>query len=201
MLSAQLMKVAQNNQWQIQQEEQIVYGEYNGFLFSAMEGKGFKAIFTPIAGISQPGLRAIIDWLDQNTTRLKLRNYDLSDNFLCVRLNETWLPLSAEKIEMLLAQLSGMLDQFGLPHHACVICGQPATKRGLLYGLFCHLHPECQDTPGVDFGLLREESPAGSADVDFQELSDQVAMNQASADTPVTPDSSSTAEEDNSHEH
>lgn len=156
MLSAQLMKVAQNNQWKVQQEESMVFGEYNGYLFTVMDGKGFKAFFTSIAGISQEGLKAVFSWLDDNSGKIKLRNYETTDNFLCVRLQEAWLPLSAEKIELFLAQLSGMLDQFGLPRQACVICGESAEKRGLYYGLFCNLHPECQDQPGQDYGLIRE---------------------------------------------
>lgn len=151
MISFQLTKLAQQNKWQTLPQEDLVYGEYNGYRFTAMDGTGFKAIFTPVAGISPEGLQALTRWLDENSKQLKLRNYEMADNFLCVRLQESWKPRSADQIEWILAQLSGMLDQFEMPANACVICGQPADRQGLLHGLFCALHPECQDAETIDF--------------------------------------------------
>ena len=151
MISTQLTKLAQQQDWQTLVQEDSIYGLYNGYRFTVMEGKGFKAIFVSVAGISVDGLSSLRNWLDENSRQLKLRNFEFSDNFLCVRLQESWRPRTAEQVEWFLAQLSGMLSQFELPADACVICGKPADKQGLLHGLFCSLHPECQDLETVDF--------------------------------------------------
>lgn len=151
MLSTQLMKLAENNQWKVNKEEQAVFGEYNGYLFTALEGKNFKAFITSLAGISPDALKSLTKYLDNNFHALKLRNYEMNDNFLCIRLKEGLFPLASEKMEYLLAQISGLLALDELPTDACAVCGQPTKRKGLYYGLFCHLHAECQDLEPVDF--------------------------------------------------
>ncbi len=154
MISRQLEKLADKYDWkrhQDSQDEVSLFGEFNGFLFTAMEGKGFKAFFTPVAGIGRNQLRQLKSWLDDNQKDLKIRNYELSDNFLCIRLREEWLPRSVEKMESFLIRLTGLLDELDLPENSCAICGKPADKKGLYVGLFCHLHPECQSKPGIDY--------------------------------------------------
>ena len=158
MISTQLSKLAQQQNWQTLEAEDSIYGLYNGYRFTVMEGKGFKAVFVSVAGITADNLTALQGWLDDNTRQLKLRNYELADNFLCVRLQESWRVRTAEQIEWFLAQLSGMLSQFELPTEACAICGETADKQGLLHGLFCALHPECQDRDTVDFTQAGEAS-------------------------------------------
>jgi hypothetical protein len=188
MISIQLTKLAQQNQWQILPQDNIVYGSYNGYRFSAMDGIGFKAIFTPVAGISPDGLKALLNWLDENKKQLKLRNYELSDNFLCVRLQESFRPRTADQLEWMLAQLSGMLDQFEMPKDACVICGQPAEKQGLLSGLFCALHPECQDTEGVDFTTINTISGDDDIADDVATSDEPTTAGDTSADDDTTND-------------
>ncbi len=165
MISTQLTKLAQQQNWQTLEAEDSIYGLYNGYRFTVMEGKGFKAVFVSVAGITADNLAALQSWLDDNTRQLKLRNFELADNFLCVRLQESWRVRTAEQIEWFLAQLSGMLSQFELPTEACAICGESADKQGLLHGLFCALHPECQDRETVDFTQTSElvESPVESS--------------------------------------
>jgi hypothetical protein len=159
MISTSLARLARQNSWQTLPEDDSVYGIYNGYRFTVMDGHGFKAIFTPLAGISPAGLQALLDWLAENSRQLKLRNYEASDNFLCIRLQEKWRTRTAGQLEWVLAQLSGMLSQYGLPENACAICGEIADRQGLLHGLFCALHPECQDRETVDF-----TTPEGSSE-------------------------------------
>jgi hypothetical protein len=151
MLSTQMMLLAERNQWRTNAEEQTVFGEFNGYLFTGLEGKGFKAFITPLAGINYDALQSLLSYLTKNTKTLNLLNFDVSDNFLCVRAREGLFPLSAAKMEYLLAQISGLLSLSELPVDACAVCGEPAVKRGLYFGLFCHLHPECKDREPVDF--------------------------------------------------
>lgn len=182
MLSTQMMKLAERNQWKSNTEEQTVFGEFNGYLFTGLEGKGFKAFITPLAGISQEGLQALIRFLNENTKALRLRNYETVDNFLCIRLQEGLLPLSADKMEYLLAQVSGLLSQYDLPTGACAVCGEPATRKGLFYGFFCYLHPECQDREIVEFVKLPENEPAD--DNAFEPLDDPDPADWSSAGAP-----------------
>ncbi|MDD2534553.1 MAG: hypothetical protein PHC86_07630 [Eubacteriales bacterium] len=151
MLSTQLSQLAIQNDWQINAKDDLVYGDFNKFRFTLMEGIGFKAILTPVAGISSEGLVTIKAWLRANQKPLNLKNYSLADNFLVVRLRESWKPRSTEQLAAILTQLSDVLKQIELPLEACAICGQPAEKQGLLHGLYCAMHLECQDTKTVDF--------------------------------------------------
>lgn len=69
------------------------------------------------------------------------------------------MPRSVAKMETFLIQLTGQLDALELPERACAICGKDAAKRGLYVGLFCHLHPECQQKEGVDFTRINSVNP------------------------------------------
>lgn len=151
MISTQLMKLAEMNQWKVNAKEDMIFGEYNGYLFTALEGKHFKALITPVAGISPDALEMIVKFLENQRKVLKLRNYEISDNFLCVRMEEGIIPISGEKMEFMLGQLSGLLSLYEVPARSCVVCGQTAQRRGLYLGLFCHLHQECEDKDMVDY--------------------------------------------------
>lgn len=143
-LSRQLAHLAEQNGWQIDQDEHQVYGEYNGYLFTVIEGKGFKSFITPVAGITRSALDELTAYLKDNRRALRLRDFEAAENFLCVRQNDGLLPLSVDKMDLLLGQLSGLLDLYELPTDACVVCGKTAEMRGRYFGLLCTLHPECE---------------------------------------------------------
>lgn len=151
MLSTQMMKLAERNQWKTNNREESVFGNYNGYLFTAFEGKNFKTFITPLAGISPDGLESVLTYLKKNQRTLNLYNYEASDNFLCIRQHEGLIKLSLEKMEYLLAQISGLLSLYELPTDACAVCGLSTRQKGLYIGLFCHLHPECQNAEPTDF--------------------------------------------------
>lgn len=159
MISKTLMKLAEQNDWQILEKEDSVYGEYNGYLFTALDGQHFKALLTPVAGISREGLDRLDRFLRQETKAFGLHSHEFSDNFLCVRQKEGLLPLSAAKMENLLAQLSGLLSLQELSPQSCVICGKDAPTQGLYMGLFCHMHPECESQEIVDFTRMQDDEP------------------------------------------
>jgi hypothetical protein len=180
MLSTQMIKLAENSQWKVNNEEQTVFGDFNGYLFTGLEGKGFKAFITSVAGIAPEALQTLRKFLDSNFKALKLRNYEVNDNFLCVRMQEGLIPLSSEKMEYLLAQISGLLSLGDLPTDACAVCGQPAKRKGLYYGLFCHLHAECQDLEPVDFTKITtseaetdNKNDTGPDEIEIEDASEQ----------------------------
>ena len=180
MLSTQMMILADRNQWKNNPEESTVFGDYNGYLFTGLEGKRFKAFITSLAGINPDSLQSILQFLDKNARVLRLYNYEVTDNFLCVRLREGLIPLTAEKMEYLLAQISGLLSLGELPTGLCAICGEPAARKGLYYGLFCHLHPECQDREPVNFTAQFEEKLL--ADEEIPANDDEPKDDEASAE-------------------
>jgi hypothetical protein len=164
MLSNQMMKLAKQNQWKVNAQEELIFGDYNGYRFTLLEGNHFKAFITPIAGIHPDALDAIFSFLENESHALKIRNYEATDNFLCVRLNEGVLKLSLEKMESFLGHLSGLLSLYEVPADACVVCGKPAKRRGLYFGLYCCLHPECENRDLVDFTGHVDKLKNGSAD-------------------------------------
>lgn len=205
MLSTQLMKLAEKNQWKTNNHEESVFGTYNGYLFTAFEGKGFKTFVTPLAGVNDEGLDAILNFLKKNQRALNLRNYEVSDNFLCIRQHEGLFKLSPDKMEYLLAQISGLLSLYELPADACVVCGESTRKKGLYFGFFCHLHPECQDQEPVDFtGTTFSDNQAermadnrqeSGADPEAEALEpDDEAAAEAGDEAAAEPDDEATAE-------
>lgn len=180
MISTQLMRFAELNQWKVNAKDELVFGEYNGYLFTVLEGRHFKAFITPVAGISPDALDQIRKYLDSQHKALKLRNYEISDNFLCVRAEEGLVPLSTAKMEFMLGQLSGLLSLYEVPDRACVVCGEQAQRRGLYLGLFCYLHQACEDREMVDFTRTGQDvqpeqaadNPAGAADAPEQAADD-----------------------------
>ncbi|MGI6325609.1 MAG: hypothetical protein ACOX1U_01355 [Saccharofermentanales bacterium] len=174
MLSAQLIKLARDNDWKVHADEQTVFGEYNGYLFTGLEGKRFKAFITSLAGISPDALQSLIRFLDENFDVLRLRNYDFADNFLCVRIREGLLPLTTDRMAYILGQISGMMSLGDLPADACAVCGDPAKSKGLYHGLYCHLHPTCLDQEPTDF--------VGSNDCEEENDYDSAATDDESVD-------------------
>ncbi len=168
MLSTQLKQLSEKLNWQKAAAEDLIYGEYNGFRFTLLEGMGFKAVFTPVAGIAPEALESLKVWLSDHKKDLKLRNFELADNFLVVRLQEAWKPRTTEQLEHTLGLLADTLKNQAVQGSTCVICGQPAEKQGLLQGLFCALHPECLDQETVDYTVnATQDEPSG------QEASEQ----------------------------
>jgi hypothetical protein len=166
MLSENLIRLAANLGWQKNTKEDMVFGLYNDYPFTIVDGKSFKAFIAPVAGITQEGLIALKVFLKSQSRSLKLRNFDFNDNFLVVRVKEPLFSLPIEKMELIMAQLTDIFTEFDMPTTACVVCGKPASKRGLYYGLFVHLHPECTDIEPVDFTTVLETEADLSTDTE-----------------------------------
>lgn len=189
MLTENLIRLADKLGWQKREKENLAFGLFNNFPFTVVDGRNFKAFITPVAGISQQGLQALHEYLTSQTRALKLRNYEFNDNFLCVRVKEPLFSLPIEKMELILGQLSGILSEYDMPKTACVVCGEPASKRGLYFGLFAHLHSECTDKDPVDFTTLhgsdesgRDDAAAVPAESAWIEESDGVAQDASGND-------------------
>lgn len=159
MISKPLLSLAKRLDWTQRPQDELIFGTYNGYLFSLLDGKGFKAFITPIAGISPGALEAVRQYLDENSKQLQLFNVSISDNFLCVRLKSGLFPPSVDKLEDFLSHLSGILSLNEVPADRCLVCGQPAQSQGLYMGLYCPLHADCRDADLIDY-TQPAQSPA-----------------------------------------
>jgi len=162
MLTENLIRFADRLGWQKLDKENLAFGLYHGYPVTIVDGRNFKAFITPVAGISREGLQALNTFLTEQSRALKLRNYEFNDNFLCVRVKEPLFSLPVERMELVLDQLTGLLDEHGLPKTACVVCGEPASKRGLYFGLYAHLHADCADREPIDFTKLIEAAESAA---------------------------------------
>lgn len=199
MLTENLIRLADKLGWQKRDKENLAFGLYNDFLFTIIDGRNFKAFITPVAGISQTGLKALSEYLENQSRALKLRNFEFNDNFLCVRVKEPLFSLPIEKMELILGQLSGILSEYDLPKTACVVCGEPASKRGLYFGLYAHLHTECADRDPVDFTTLRESDESDSAEA-VEKPTESVWVEDSEATSPEAFEDKSEDNQDHENE-
>ncbi|HHU54140.1 MAG TPA: M20 family metallopeptidase [Clostridiaceae bacterium] len=152
MLTNTLLKYAEKFEWQVNSDEDFTFGEHKGYLYSLMSGRNFTAIFTPVAGLEIEDTDKLFDWLEDNEKKYNLLNYEITDNFLCVRLKEGIFARSVNSIREIIEDLSNLFEQIDLLSEVCVICGKPATElnKGLYLDLFCYMHEECEYLEGID---------------------------------------------------
>ncbi|NLJ70443.1 MAG: M20 family metallopeptidase [Clostridiaceae bacterium] len=152
MLTNTLLKYAAKFNWQINEDEDFTFGEHKGYLYSLMSGRNFTAIFTPVAGLQIEDTDKLFDWLEDNEIKYNFLNYEITDNFLCIRLKEGIIARSVNSIREVIEDLSNFFEQIDLFSEICVICGEPAddSNKGLYLDLFCYMHAECEYLKGID---------------------------------------------------
>ena len=152
MLTNTLLKYAAKFDWQVNQDEDFTFGEYKGYLYSLMSGRNFTAIFTPVAGLQIEDTDKLFDWLEDKENIYNFLNYEITDNFLCIRLKEGIIARSVNSIREIIEDLTNMFEQIDLVSEVCVVCGEPTTdsNKGLYLDLFCYMHAECEYLAGID---------------------------------------------------
>jgi succinyl-diaminopimelate desuccinylase len=152
MLTNTLFKYAEKFDWQVNPDEDFTFGEYKGYLYSLMSGRNFTAIFTPVAGLQIEDTDKLFDWLEDKQKTYNILNYEITDNFLCIRLKEGIIARSVNSIREIIEDLSNLFEQIDLLSEVCVVCGKPATElnKGLYLDLFCYMHTECEYLEGID---------------------------------------------------
>lgn len=106
------------------EERHYVWGAYDNYLFRIIQGQGFKQIETYCTGASSDVLEAIRQDLLQHKKELGV-NVILSDgNCLLLRYPEGFKSLKQETLAAILAKVTGLLKEKGIPgHDACTQCG------------------------------------------------------------------------------
>ncbi|MGI6298733.1 MAG: Sapep family Mn(2+)-dependent dipeptidase [Saccharofermentanales bacterium] len=162
MLTENLNRFAVENGWYRNEKEGSVYGVHCGYPFTITDGRNFKAFITPVAGIDANTLAALHNYFAEHKKELKLINYSISDNFLVFRVKEPVFALPIESIQHILDTVTLFMEEQKVPVNACVVCGLPAEKRGLYYGLYACLHRHCVNLEPVDFTPIRNDDQADS---------------------------------------
>lgn len=156
LLSKKLRTFAERNEWLISGE--YIYGDEQGYLFSGMESKGQKTFITPVPGIDEEQVKDLFSALDKNSSTIKLKEYDVTDDFLCIRIKDS-VSLKSEDIEFILALLVGIMQDLTIVTAGrCQECGKlGAENEDFLYDLYCYMHTGCAEK-------IKEEAE-GSDDV------------------------------------
>jgi len=141
-ISKKLKTFAEQNEWLISGE--YIYGEEQGVLFSGLDGKGEKIFITPVPGITQEQQDELFDNLEENKTTMKLTDYTITDDFLCIRVKDS-MQLKSDDIEFILALLVGTLQDLNIiTVGRCQECGKmDAETENFVYDLYCYMHEEC----------------------------------------------------------
>lgn len=170
MLTNTLLKYAAKFDWQVNHDEDFTFGEYKGYLFSLMSGRNFTAIFTPVAGLKIEDTDRLFDWLEDNEKKYSFLNYEITDNFLCIRLKEGIIARSVNSIREIIEDLSNLFEQIDLLSEVCVVCGKSAndSNKGLYLDLFCYMHTDCEYMEGID--VAREYEQALEEELNRAEL-------------------------------
>ncbi|MHB1452426.1 MAG: hypothetical protein ACYCYM_00520 [Saccharofermentanales bacterium] len=171
LLSKKMRTFAEKNEWLISGE--YIYGDEQGYLFSGMESKGQKTFITPVPGIEEEQVKELFSALDRNSSTMKLKEYDITDDFLCIRIKDS-SGLRSEDIEFILALLVGILQDLTIVTAGrCQECGKlGAENEDFLYDLYCYMHTDCAERikdaddsgkeAGTDAGSDMEEPEAES---------------------------------------
>lgn len=141
-VSKKLKSFAEKNEWLVSGE--YIYGEEQGFLFTGLDGKGQKTFITPVPGITEEQSDELLKLLEKNKGTMKLTEYSISDDFLCIRIKDS-MQLKTDDIEFILALLVGCMQElFIIPVGVCQECGKPGSdSENFLYDLYCYMHEDC----------------------------------------------------------
>lgn len=160
MISNALLKFAASHDWHASEDEGYVFGRFNDYCVTAETKDAITAFFFSVAGIQPEHLIDLTLFLEEERFALRLIDYEMTDNFLCIRAKDTTFSGTAAQIGRFLETFTDKMKALGVDPAACAICGKPAETESLYVGLYCHIHPECVHTEGVDFTApLNEGKP------------------------------------------
>lgn len=154
MLYKRLHEFANKKGWRV--EKNIAYGEEDGYLFTIIDGQGFKAFISPlILDNDEVATREILDYLNDNKKNYKKQEFSIQDNLLEIKLLETFKNVKLEVMEELVKNLSAFLKAKGVKGKGyCGICGKEGAEEIIyLNKLMLSAHGECYRR---EAGILEE---------------------------------------------
>ena len=155
-LSQRLRDWAGQRGWTV--EKNRAYGDYAGFTFTAFEGQGFKA-FALLAPVWQAAERAdLMRFLKEKRRELKLREFEVKDRSLIIKINESFRHVTPEKLENALRVLTEYLGSKGIEGRRCFFCAQADPDSQAAVGDFVTwTHAGCLEQAAADTERARRE--------------------------------------------
>lgn len=191
-ISKKLRTFAEKNDWLISGD--YIYGKEQDYLFTGMDSKKQKVFITPVPGITDDQQEDLFEILEKNKKTMRLDNYEITDDFLCIRIGDS-STLKSDDIDFIIALLVGALQEVSIvSKERCQECkNMGADKTEFLYDLYCYMHEDCskqvredsangEDTGEEDKdeesedGEKQEEEPQKPKRVGFTETSDNVSV-------------------------
>lgn len=186
-ISKKLKTFAEKNEWLISGE--YIYGEEQGVLFSGLDGKGEKTFITPVPGITEDQKSELFDVLEDNKSTMKMTDYTISDDFLCIRIKDS-MQLKTDDIEFILALLVGSLQELGIVTVGrCQECGKMgADTENFVCDLYCYMHEECAKALEDGDDSCNEKSSYDDETNDSNEDSDEDSDEETDSETGLNDD-------------
>lgn len=140
---SKLKQIADEKNWTF--KNNYAYGEYDGYLFTIAEGKGFKSFFFPLPAIEEEQKKAVLNQLNNRKKELNLLKFHFDNSVLVLKLGENFKSATAEKIDELirvvvdLIKLNSVVDKY-----SCVFCNNgDAHSKAYVDGICYRVHDEC----------------------------------------------------------
>jgi hypothetical protein len=184
LVSHKMIRFARKNNWLVSGE--YIYGEEQNFLFTGMDSKKQKSFITPVPGITQDQIDDLLALLEKNKSIMKLDEYEIADDFLCIRIHNSF-SLKPDHIDFSLALLTSSMQQVSIvATDRCQVCKElGAGSTGFVYDLYCSMHDKCAEIQ------KQEEDDLDSADI--KESSDSSTTTEPAgnpAEAPPLPEDS-----------
>ncbi|KPU45861.1 hypothetical protein OXPF_03290 [Oxobacter pfennigii] len=117
-----LKKWAKLKGWQL--DKNFVYGNYNGYIFTAFDGRNYKVFTTMIPNLTEEQKEKIFSFIKENKKRLKISEYSIESNVLTVKYKELIRPMKIQEMDAILKALTDFFLSEGIyGKEHCAICG------------------------------------------------------------------------------
>lgn len=126
-------------------EKNIAYGEENEYLFTLIDGQGFKMFATPLPAIDDYTKKEILDYLKNNKKMLKISESSFDNAVLIIKFNESFRNTKVEIMNNLLIELTKFLkDKHIKGKDCCIFCGNDnADQIVYIDNIMYSAHNEC----------------------------------------------------------
>lgn len=138
-----LKQFASMKGWRI--EGNIAYGEENGYLFTVVDGQGFKMFFTPLPSTNDNTQKDILDYLKENKKSLKISESSFDNAVLVIKFRESFRSTKVEYMNNLLVELTEFLKDKGIRgKEGCIFCDNDGADQ-IIYidNIMYSAHNEC----------------------------------------------------------
>lgn len=157
-----LKKFATIKGWEIVKNS--AYGEENGYLFTLIDGPGFKTLALPLPQISEEEEDIISEYMENNKKKLKISSYEFEDNVLLTTFKESFASVKLQVMNNYLQQITGYLGSLNIKGRGyCVFCKKSGADQTIYVdGIIYSAHDDCyykeiQSIDEVSLALDTEE--------------------------------------------